>query len=433
MSTYDITLTDPLMSGFTIQPGAFDGPGGSRANTTLRLYGRGALEWGEAVDEDLVRLAETFAGSTPPLNPIPGQLWMRVRYYWHDTSATPTTGWWFYDPRVGQRAWQRLNGTGTISDSPSSNPTIGSYYVDTTTNALYRWDSAYKQAGAAWLNRNYSASNLSGSAPSQQPEQDLLVWDQFANSGAGRWATPLTVAAVGSAPQEAQQGTLWYDLTTGKLKIWTGTEWKEILGPTNGGATTATGNINMQNYSITNLADGNIVAGNKEAVNGGTVYAYVTDAISDLSGVYLPLTGGTVTGNLTVNGTSSHGGTANFSGNVNISGTAAIGTANITALTVSSSASMNNQRIQSLGNGTAASDAVNKGQLDTAITNLSNSLGGITSANVSMVWSGSGTYKKGDIYVDTSQAIPRIYIAVASGTAAPPSTNWRLVFPAAFL
>lgn len=433
MSTYDITLTDPLMSGFTIQPGAFDGPGGSRAHTTLRLYGRGALEWGEAVDEDLVRLAETFAGSTPPLNPIPGQLWMRVRYYWHDTSATPTTGWWFYDPRVGQRAWQRLNGTGTISDSPSSNPTIGSYYVDTTTNILYRWDSAYKQAGAAWLNRNYSASNLSGSAPAQQPEQDLLVWDQFANSGSGRWTTPLTVAAVGSAPQEAQQGTLWYDLTTGKLKIWTGTEWKEILGPTNGGATVATGNVNMQNYSIVNLADGNIVAGNKEAVNGGTVHAYVTNAISGLGGVYLPLTGGTVTGNLTITGTSSHGGTANFSGNVNISGTAAIGTANIASLAVSSSASMNNQRIQSLGNGTAASDAVNKGQLDTAITNLSNSLGGITSNNVSMVWSGSGTYKKGDIYVDTSQAVPQIYIAVASGTAAPPSTNWRLVFPAAFL
>lgn len=431
MSTYDITLTDPLKSGFTIQPGAFDGPGGSRANTTLRLYGRGALEWGEAVDENLVRLAETFAGATPPLYPLPGQLWMRVKYYWHDTSAAATAGWWFYAPTA--KTWSRLNGNGTIPDATGNNPTIGSYYIDTITNMLYRWDTAYKQAGAAWLIRHHSASNLSGAAPSRQPEQDLLVWDQYANSGAGQWATPLTVASSPTAPTESQRGALWYDSISGKLKIWTGVEWKEILGPTNGGATIAAGNIDMQNYSIINLANGNIVAGNKEAVNGGTVYDYVTSSVSDLSGVYLPLTGGTITGNLTVTGTVNTNGTATFSGNVIANGTSTLGTSTISALTVLSSASMSNQRIQNLGNGTAPADAVNKGQLDSAITNLNNSLGGINGSNVAMIWSGSGSYKKGDIYVDTTQVVPYIYIAVASGTAAPPSTNWRLVFPAAFL
>ena len=43
MSTYDITPTDPLRDGFLISPGSFDGPGGSRANTTLRLYGEALL------------------------------------------------------------------------------------------------------------------------------------------------------------------------------------------------------------------------------------------------------------------------------------------------------------------------------------------------------------------------------------------------------
>lgn len=433
MSTYDITLTDPLMSGFTIQPGAFDGPGGSRAHTTLRLYGRGALEWGEAVDEDLVRLAETFAGSTPPLNPIPGQLWMRVRYYWHDTSATPTTGWWFYDPREGQRSWQKLNGTGAIADAPNPNPTIGSYHYSASTKMLYRWDSAYKQAGAAWLSRHFSESNLGGASPTRQPEQDLLVWDQFSNGGGGRWVTPLTVTAVGSAPQDPQIGTLWYDLMTGKLKVWTGTVWKEILGPTNGGATAATGDINMQNYRILNLTSGAIVAGNKEAVNGGTVYDYVSTAISGLSNIYLPKAGGTITGSLTINGSLTTGGIATFAGNVGVSGTATISTANVTALNVTTSASFSNQRLQSVARGITGTDAVNKSQLDEAISTMSSSLGGINATNVSMIWSGSGPYKRGDIYVDTSQAVPRIYIAVASGTAAPPSTNWRLVFPAAFL
>jgi len=45
MSTYDITLSDPLKSGFLIQPGGFNGPGGAQSNSSLRLYGRGALEW----------------------------------------------------------------------------------------------------------------------------------------------------------------------------------------------------------------------------------------------------------------------------------------------------------------------------------------------------------------------------------------------------
>lgn len=428
MSTYDITLTDPLKSGFTIQPGAFDGPGGSRANTTLRLYGRGALEWGEAVDENLVRLAETFAGATPPLYPLPGQLWMRVKYYWHDTSAAAASGWWFYNPTA--KAWARLNGTGTIPDAAGNNPTIGSYYTDTTTNLLYRWDTAYKQAGAAWLPRHYSASNLSGATPTRQPEQDLLVWDQYANSGSGKWVAPLTVAAATAAPTESQQGALWYDVSSGKLKIWTGTVWKEILGPTNGSSTAATGNINMSTYSITNLADGNIASGNTDAVNGNTVYQYVTNAVTGLGSVYLPLTGGTVTGSLTVNNDATVGATLT-AGNLTVSGTTNLNGASTTInnLTIGASVSAGGHRVTNVGTPTTATDAVTKGYTDTAITNLGNSLGGITAANVSMVYSGSGSYKTGDICVQGTN----IYIAINSGTAAPPSANWRLIYPAAFL
>ena len=427
MSTYDITLTDPLKSGFTIQPGAFDGPGGSRANTTLRLYGRGALEWGEAVDEDLVRLGETFAGATPPLYPLPGQLWMRIRYYWHDTSATPTTGWWFYNPST--KAWARLNGNGTIPDSSSNNPTIGSYYIDTGTSTLYRWDTAYKQAGAAWMVRQYSASNLGNAAPTHQPEQDLLVWDQYGNNGNGRWASPLTVAATNGAPAEAQQGALWYDLVTGKLKIWTGTKWKEILGPTNGSNTVAAGDINMSLYKIINLADGTIAAGNKEAVNGGTVYNYVNNSITGLGSVYLPLAGGTITGNLTVNGTTNLGGNVNLTNGLTVGGATTMHAVTVTSLTASSTVSMGGQRVQNVGTPTAGTDAVTKSYTDSAISNLSSSLGGISASNVSMVYGGSGAYKTGDICVNGTN----IYIAINSGTTPPPSANWKLIYPASFL
>lgn len=427
MSTYDITLTDPLKSGFTIQPGAFDGPGGSRANTSLRLYGRGALEWGEAVDEDLVRLTETFAGATPPLYPLPGQLWMRVRYYWHDTSATATTGWWFYNPST--KAWARLNGNGTIPDAASNNPTIGSYYVNTGTSELYRWDTAYKQAGAAWMRRYFSASNLGGVAPSRAPEQDLLVWDQYSNTGAGQWTAPLTVATAGSAPSDSQQGALWYDVSTGKLKIWTGIAWVEILGPTNGANTTAGGDINMSTYKITNLADGTIAAGNKDAVNGETVYNYISGSITGLGSVYLPLAGGTITGNLTVNGSTTLGGNVTLSNNLTVNGSTSLHAVTVSTFTASSTVSMGGQRVQNVGTPTAAADAVTKDYTDTAISTLSNNLGGISAANVSMVYSGSGSYKTGDICVQGSN----IYIAINAGTAPPPSANWRLIYPAAFL
>ena len=90
MTTYVIDYSDPLKSEFSIQPGSFDGPGGSVSSTSLRLYGRGALEWGESVDENLVRLLENFAGATPPLNPTAGQMWFQQKLYWRNT--TPGAG-----------------------------------------------------------------------------------------------------------------------------------------------------------------------------------------------------------------------------------------------------------------------------------------------------------------------------------------------------
>lgn len=48
-------------NSITIRPGALNGPGGTNRNSDLRLYGMGALQWGEGVDENIYRLAESFA------------------------------------------------------------------------------------------------------------------------------------------------------------------------------------------------------------------------------------------------------------------------------------------------------------------------------------------------------------------------------------
>lgn len=43
--------------------------------TSLALTGRSTINWGERVQENLLRLLETFASNSPPPNPTSGQLW----------------------------------------------------------------------------------------------------------------------------------------------------------------------------------------------------------------------------------------------------------------------------------------------------------------------------------------------------------------------
>lgn len=392
MSTYDITLTDPLSSGFTIQPGAFDGPGGSRSNTTLRLYGRGALEWGEAVDENLVRLAETFAGATAPLNPLPGQLWMRVRYYWHDTSATATTGWWFYNPAINAATnlptgWQRLNSTGTISSVAATNPTIGSYYFDATTSILYRWDAAYKQAAAAWMPRAFSSSNLGGAAPTVQPEQDLRVWDRYSNGGAGQWVPPVTTSSSTIAPQQPQVGALWFDTANQTLKFWNGSSWVVLVGG-NGSSLTIptlslTGDINMQSHRITNLVM-SVNATPSEAANKSYVDATISSSLGS-------------------------SGFAADNAVVHKSGDTMSGTLN-----------MSNNTISSVAAPVGANDATNKHYVDTTVSQAITRLGTIVapSTTPTIYTSLVSSNKAGDIAIVGGN----IYIAVAANA-------WRQVWP----
>ena len=151
---YIIDFTDPLKQSFSIPVSGFNGPGGTQANTTLRLYGRGALDWGEAVDEDLVRLVENFSGASSPLYPTDGQMWREVRMYWHNTTAGPSDGWYVYNPNT--HIWALANGTGTIGSGPTT-PTIGNLYFDNATSKLYLYDSRYKQQTAAYFERSYSA------------------------------------------------------------------------------------------------------------------------------------------------------------------------------------------------------------------------------------------------------------------------------------
>jgi len=88
--TYIINFTDPLKPAFAIPAYRTNGtdspisntldPNATAANTSVLLYGKGVDNYGERIQENMVNMIEHFAGPTPPVNPIQGQVWFDNNY-----------------------------------------------------------------------------------------------------------------------------------------------------------------------------------------------------------------------------------------------------------------------------------------------------------------------------------------------------------------
>jgi len=70
----------------------------NQTSTSLTLYGRGANEYGQELQQNLVKLLENFAFTQPPINPLVGQHWYNtaqgtMNYFngttWITTMSTP--------------------------------------------------------------------------------------------------------------------------------------------------------------------------------------------------------------------------------------------------------------------------------------------------------------------------------------------------------
>lgn len=101
INSYEMQFTDGVAARqFVIQPYTRNGPstptGGvdpsaTSANTTLFLYGKGTPDYGERIQENLIFMLEHFFGSTEPSFPIPGQIWF-------NSSVTPAQ-LYVYNPK----------------------------------------------------------------------------------------------------------------------------------------------------------------------------------------------------------------------------------------------------------------------------------------------------------------------------------------------
>jgi hypothetical protein len=308
--TYQVNFTDEVATGKTavvVTPGEANGPGNIHSDTSLVLYGQGHLKYGEGINENLIRLLENFASPTAPVNPTAGQLWF-------DYSVNALK---LYD-KTG--VWTVASGV-TAEATPPTPPQLGQIWFDPATLTMFYWN------GTQWVAvigdsgsidaRNHPISNLAEPiVPSDAATKNYV--DTTAVAKAGDTMTGLLVLS-GSPLINNHAATKQYidDL---------------ISAVASGGGT---GPLAMDHYSTVASAGQTIVGLPFNYVQGTfTLQVYVSgvkqypvDSYTESSittitfltplnagdkvevtkiksgdGVYLPLSGGTLTGTLVLQG-----------------------------------------------------------------------------------------------------------------------------------
>ena len=132
MSSYTINKTDGSILTDNIPDGTVD-----TTATDLTLIGKNAVNYGEAFNENFVRLLENFANSSSPTNALVGQLW----YDTADGRLKVYTGNGF-----------KVTGGTILSASAPSNAIAGDIWIDTLNQQLrfYVDNTNYILAGPAY-------------------------------------------------------------------------------------------------------------------------------------------------------------------------------------------------------------------------------------------------------------------------------------------
>lgn len=280
MANYTINFTDPLSPSITLFPKSVDGPGSATANTSLRLHGDGYVNWGEAVNENFVRLLENFMGATAPINPTTGQLWVDVQLYYHDTVSGV---FYRYDIDPSSPTYKTWVVITVTSQATAPTEIIGAYWFDTVNSTLKYFESAYDTYPASWMVRSHESGTV---APTSAPVYQLKMYNASIGASGSWTASPVVlVSSSTTAPADDRVGTLRYDPVANTLNVWVGSAWVPLL---DSATPVLTGDLDAATHKIINLGD---------ATNA-------TDALNLQTGDarYVNIAGDTLTGALTLSG-----------------------------------------------------------------------------------------------------------------------------------
>ena len=146
----------------TVQDGTVD-----TTHASIKFPGRGYLNYGEPVNENILWILQNFAAASAPTNPVIGQLW-------YDTSSQVTK---FYNGT----AW--INNGSIISPTAPTGITIaGTLWYDNANNQLHAWSTSL----SAWVLVGPLASSASNdpvnpSLPNYSKLQAAKIYDGSSN------------------------------------------------------------------------------------------------------------------------------------------------------------------------------------------------------------------------------------------------------------
>jgi len=96
-------------------------------STDITLVGRNYKGFGEAFNENFVKIIENFAATSAPSNPLKGQLW-------YDTGENRL--------KIYDGSSFRTAGSPTVSSNQPTNLVSGDLWIDNAENKLYFWDGS---------------------------------------------------------------------------------------------------------------------------------------------------------------------------------------------------------------------------------------------------------------------------------------------------
>lgn len=118
---YEINFADPAKVGFIVLPQEIE-----THHTSIGFPGRGTIEYGETINEDLLHILENFSSPVSPINPIEGQLWF----------SSTTKKLMVYNTN----RWEETNAVYSSNGVPPESPVVGQLWFDLYIPQLKVWD-----------------------------------------------------------------------------------------------------------------------------------------------------------------------------------------------------------------------------------------------------------------------------------------------------